>query len=195
MAQAPSYLGRRDAGIQPERGRRVPQVVGPAYERRGNLRLGQRLLAGQLPPPVVDRLGERPTVQAPEESTVRADPVILDVRAQQLDEPGRDRDRPSLSPPPVLESAPLVGAAVIGPSRRAPFADRRRPNRRIPGRPRHDSSGHSRTTRDRLGGHRARPRNLRESALARGRSGRRSRDGNTTAPSHSRSGACNPFRC
>lgn len=95
----------------------MPQVVGPADERRDDLRFGQRLLPGELPPPVVDRLGERPTVQAPEEPTVRADPVILDVRAQQLDEPGRDRDRTSFGPPPVLESAPFVGATVIGPVR------------------------------------------------------------------------------
>ena len=37
VAQAPGDLGRRDAGILPERGRRVPQVVGPAAERRGYL--------------------------------------------------------------------------------------------------------------------------------------------------------------
>lgn len=88
MAQAPGDLGRRDAGIQPERGRRVPQVVGPADERRGDLRFGQGLFAGELPPPVVDRLRQRPTVQTPEEPAVRTDSVILDMRAQQLDEPG-----------------------------------------------------------------------------------------------------------
>ncbi|MEU5785013.1 hypothetical protein [Micromonospora lupini] len=61
VAQPPGDLGRRDAGIQPERGR-VPQVVGPADQRRGNLRFGQRLLASELSSPVVDRLRRRPTV-------------------------------------------------------------------------------------------------------------------------------------
>jgi hypothetical protein len=42
VAEPAGDLGGGDAGVEPERGRGVPQVLGPARQRRVDLILGER---------------------------------------------------------------------------------------------------------------------------------------------------------
>ena len=76
-------LGRGHPGVQPQRHRRVPQVVGAPAERRPVLGGGEGLLAGLGPDLVVGRVLEDPAPGGLEDPPVRGRAVPPDVGAQQ----------------------------------------------------------------------------------------------------------------
>ena len=115
----PGPLGdpwRRHPGRQPERYRRVTQVVGPSGQGRGDLGRGQGQGPG-LGPHVADRCrGDGVAPFAAEDPTVRCHAEGLDVRAEDGDQLGRDGHAAGLVGGPVLEPAFVVGRVGVGPA-------------------------------------------------------------------------------
>jgi hypothetical protein len=83
VPDAAGDLGRGHPGVQPQRHRRMPQVIGAAAERRRVLRLGERGLAGLGPDRAVGRVLDDPAPGGLEDPPVRGRPVLLDVGAEQ----------------------------------------------------------------------------------------------------------------
>ena len=124
-------LSRGDPGVQPQRHRRVPQVIRAAAERRPVLRRGQGILAGLGPDLVVAGVLQDAAPGGLEDPPVRGGAVPPDVGAEQLDEFGRDGDGAGLVGGAVLQAAFLPRGAVIGPGRARP-GRARRPGRSSP---------------------------------------------------------------
>jgi hypothetical protein len=120
-------LGRGYPGVEPQRDRRVAQVVGSAAKRGTLLGGGQGLLAGLGPDLVVAGVLEKAAPGGLEDPPVRGGAVPLDVGAEQADEFGRDRDGPRLVVGAVLQatflprgavgSSPSLSSAGAGPPR------------------------------------------------------------------------------
>ncbi len=115
MPGAAGDLGGGHPGVEPQRDRRVPQVVGAAAERRPVLGRGEGLLAGLGPDLVVAGILQDAAPGGLEDPPVRGRPVPLDVGAQQADEFGRDGDGAGLVVGAMLEAAFLAGDAVVSP--------------------------------------------------------------------------------
>jgi len=113
-------LGGGHPGIQPQRDRRVAQVIRTPTERGALLGGGQGLLAGLGPDLVVAGVLQDAAPRGLEDPPVRGRPVLLDVGAQQPHQFGRDGDGAGLVAGAVLQAALLPRGAVIGPGRARP---------------------------------------------------------------------------
>ena len=113
-------LGGGHPGVQPQRHRRVPQVVGTPPQRRPVLGGGQGLLAGLGPDLVVAEVLQEAAPRCLEDPPVAGGAVLLDVGAQQLHEFRRDGDGAGLAGGAVLQAALLPRGAVVGPGRARP---------------------------------------------------------------------------
>jgi len=104
----------------------MPEVIGSAHQRGGELRRGEDLPA-RLPQHMPQR-GRQvdATSVGLEQPTIRRGAVLLDVLAEHGDQHGRDRHPPNGIARAALGLAGLVNLAVVGPitpGRRTDFAE------------------------------------------------------------------------
>ena len=111
MPGAAGDLGGRHPGVEPQRDRCVPQVVGTPAQRRPVLGGGECRLPGLGPDLVVAGVLQDAAPGGLEDPPVGGGAVPLDVGAQQPDEFGRDGDGAGLVGGAVLQAAFLAGGA------------------------------------------------------------------------------------
>jgi len=99
VAGAAGDLGGRDAGVEPQGHRGVPQVVGAAAQRGCPLGRSQGGGAGALPDLAVPSVVERGAAGGAEQAPVGGGAVAGEVRAEQGDQGGRDGDGAGLARP------------------------------------------------------------------------------------------------
>src|ERR1019366_7093059 len=113
VPRAAGDLGRRYSGVEPQRDRRVPQVVGGTAEGRLVLGGGEGVLPGLGPDLVVAGVLEDAAPGGLEDAPVGGGAVPLDMGTEQPDEFRRDRDGPCLVVGAVLQAALLPRGAVM----------------------------------------------------------------------------------
>ena len=116
VARALRNLGGVHASVEPGRQSGVPQVVRAGSKRRGHLFRRQRQVPRLVPYAPVRGGGDHSPALIGEQPAVLGGTELLDVREQDADEAGRNRNDAGLVRGPVLEPAVVVHLPRSGPT-------------------------------------------------------------------------------